>query len=143
MSSVIGFDYGEKRIGVAVGIIEIGTASPLTTIKIPESGIPWDQIQSIIKEWKPNKLIVGSVTHQTQYNNHLQDKIKRFCKGLELLCHLPIETTDESYTSMQAYDVLKDMRSKGQRKRIKKTDIDKASAAIILNNWLTLQNTKF
>ena len=137
MSNVIGFDYGERRIGVAVGLLEISTANPLTTINIPASGIPWDEIHSIIQEWKPSKLIVGCIEHNTQNNNQLQRKIKQFCENLKMHYQLPVETTDESYTSVHAYEILKGMRSKGQRKKIKKDDIDKASAAIILNSWLS------
>ena len=137
MSNVIGFDYGERRIGVAVGLLDIGTANPLTTINIPASGIPWDEIHSIIQEWKPSKLIVGCIEHNTQNNNQLQRKIKQFCENLKMHYQLPVETTDESYTSVHAYEILKGMRSKGQRKKIKKEDIDKASAAIILNSWLS------
>ncbi len=137
MSSVIGFDYGERRIGVAVGLLEIGTANPLTTICVPASGIPWDEIHAIIQEWKPSKLIVGCIDHNTHNDNGLQNKIKKFCEKLYLHYQIPVETTDESYTSVHAYEILKEMRSKGQRKKIKKVDIDKASAAIILNSWLT------
>ena len=137
MSSVIGFDYGERRIGVAVGLLEIGTANPLTTITVPASGIPWDEIHAIIQEWKPSKLIVGCVEHNTQNGNHLQRKIKQFCENLKSHYQLPVETTDESYTSVHAYEILKGLRSKGKRKKIKKDDIDKVSAALILNSWLS------
>ena len=137
MASVIGFDYGEKRIGVAVGLSEVGTANPLKTIQAPTTQLLWDEIDKIIQEWNPNTLIVGCVEHNTQNNNHIKSKIHIFCKNLKSRYHLPVETIDESYSSVTAYEILKDMRSKGQRKKINKTDIDKASAAIILNSWLS------
>ena len=137
MSSVIGFDYGEQRIGVAVGLIEVGTANPLTTIKIPTSRSPWSEIDKIIQQWQPTKLVVGCVDHNTQNNNILKNKIHRFCENLKSRYHLPVETIDESYSSVTAYEILKDLRSKGQRKKINKADIDKASAAIILHSWLS------
>lgn len=137
MSNVIGFDYGERRIGVAVGLLEIGTANPLTTIRVPASGAPWTEINKIIQKWQPSTLIVGCVEHSTQDNNLLRNSIHHFCENLKARYHLPVETIDESYSSATAYGILKDMRIKGQRKKINKVDIDKASAAIILNSWLS------
>ena len=137
MACVIGFDYGDRRIGVAVGSIEVGTANPLTTIQVPAMQILWDEIDQIIKEWKPTTLIVGCVEHSSQGTDNLKTKIFHFCNNLKSRYHLPVETVDESYTSAMAYEILKDMRSKGQRKKINKTDIDKASATIILNSWLS------
>ena len=104
----------------------------------PPSGIPWDEITTIIEEWQPSTLVVGTVkSHATQNNNALHKKVDNFCKNLDTRYHLPVETIDESNTSIKAYEILKDMRSKGQRKKINKTDIDKASAAIILDSWFT------
>ena len=137
MPSVIGFDYGERRIGVAVGLLELGTANPLTTINIANAGLQWGEINRIIQEWQPSALIVGCVKHRTQNNNILQSKITGFCENLKKRYHLPVETIDESYTSVTAYEILKDMRSKGRRKKINKADIDKAAAAIILDSWLS------
>lgn len=137
MSSVIGFDYGERRIGVAIGVLDVQTANPLTTIIVPASGIPWDEITHIIEEWQPNTLVVGTVSHATQNNNAIHKKVDIFCKNLDKRYHLPVETIDEANTSIKAYEILKDMRSKGQRKKINKTDIDKASAAIILDSWFS------
>jgi len=141
MSSVIGFDYGERRIGIAIGILDLQTTNPLTTIIVPPSGIPWDEITTIIEEWQPNTLIVGTVTHTTQNNNAIQKQVQNFCKILNTRYHLPVETIDESNTSVKAYEILKDLRSKGQRKKINKTDIDKASAAIIIDSWFSYKNT--
>lgn len=141
MSSVIGFDYGARRIGIAIGILDIETANPLTTITVPSSGIPWDEITVIINEWKPSTLVVGTVKHETQNNNAIQKQVQNFCKKLNTRYHLPVETVDESNTSIKAYEILKDLRSKGQRKKINKTDIDKASAAIILDSWFSSRNS--
>jgi len=136
MSNVIGFDYGERRIGIAIGVLDLQTTNPLTTIIVPTSGIPWSEITRIIEEWQPNTLVVGTVNHATQNNNAIQKRVQNFCKNLDTHYHLPVETIDESNTSVKAYEILKDLRSKGQRKKINKTDIDKASAAIILDSWL-------
>ena len=143
MPSVIGFDYGERRIGIAVGQVEFGEANPITTIRKPASGLPWHQINKIIEEWKPSTLVVGCVMHQTQNNNQIKKNIQSFCNKLKARYHLPVEVVDEFYSSATAYEILKDMRKKG-RKKISKEDIDKASAAIILYHWLSNEpaNTK-
>lgn len=136
MASVLGFDYGERRIGVAIGILDVKTANPLTTLVVPTAGVPWDKITTIIEEWKPNTLVVGCIEHATQHDNSIQKQVHDFCKNLNTRYHLPVETVDESYTSVKAYEILKDLRRKG-RKKINKTDIDKASAAIILDSWFS------
>ena len=133
MSNVIGFDYGRRRIGVAVGLLDIATANPLMTVTVPASGIPWDNIDRIMAEWQPRTVIVGHV----EYSDHLHDEIHRFCKDLHARYDVPVEKIDESYTSATAYQMLKDMRVRGQRGKIKKTDVDKAAAAIILHAWLS------
>ena len=136
MSSVIGFDYGECRIGIAVGVPSAGTANPLTTLVVPSSGMPWDKIDEIIGQWHPDALVVGRVEHDTQDQGRIKRRVRNFCKALGDRYCLPVETVDESFSSARAYAVLKDMRAQGQRKKIRKTDIDKASAAIILQTWL-------
>ena len=134
MSCVIGFDYGARRIGIAIGVCELKSANPLETIVVSEKGIPWQKINSIIEEWQPNSLVVGCVEHSTQNDNAIQKQILSFCNQLKTRYHLTVETIDESYTSAKAYEILKDLRIQG-RKKINKTDLDKASAAIILNSW--------
>ncbi len=137
MACIIGFDYGERRIGVAISVLELGIANPLKTIESSESKFLWREIDQIIKEWAPITLVVGCVEHATQNNNLIKKKINVFCKNLKSRYHLPVEIIDESYSSTTANEILKDMRRKGQRKKINKPDIDKASAAIILNTWLS------
>ncbi len=139
MSSVIAFDYGERRIGIAVGTLEVGIATPLTTINVTATGIPWDEISAVIQEWQPQKLVLGFVQHQTQHNNLLQKQIKKFSHELIKRFKRPIEWVDEAYTSESAYKMLKEIRSKGERKKINRQDIDKAAAAIILESWFEMQ----
>lgn len=134
MASVLGFDYGARRIGIAIGVVDIKTANPLDTLIVPASGIPWDKITSIIEDWQPSSLVVGCVEHATQNDNAIQKQIAGFCDQLKTRYQLPVDMVDESNTSVKAYEILKDLRGKG-RKKINKTDIDKASAALILNSW--------
>lgn len=140
MSSVIGFDYGECRIGVAIGVPSAGTANPLTTLVVPSSGTPWGKIDEIIGQWHPDALVVGRVEHHTQDQDRIKHRVQNFCKALQRRYRLPVKTVDESFSSARAYALLKDMRARGQRKKIRKTDIDKAAAAIILQSWFACQD---
>ena len=135
MSSVIGFDYGESRIGVAIGVSGIGTANPLTTLTVPASGTPWDKIDDIIQQWHPQTLVVGCVEHDTQDAGLIKQRIRNFCKTLHARYRLPVETVDESSSSMHAYELLRELRSQGRRGKISKSDVDKAAAAIIVQSW--------
>ncbi|MCY4420748.1 MAG: Holliday junction resolvase RuvX [Gammaproteobacteria bacterium] len=137
MVSVIGFDYGECRIGVAIGMPDAGTANPLTTLMVSASGTPWNEIDEIIGQWHPRTLVVGRVEHDTQDQGRIKRQIRNFCKALQNRYRLPVETVDEAFSSAQAYAVLKELRVQGHRRKIRKTDIDKASAAIILQTWLS------
>ena len=107
MSSIIGFDYGARRIGIAIGVLDLKTANPLTTVIVPASGPPWEEITTIIEEWKPSRLVVGTVSHSTQNNNAIQKQVQIFCKNLNSRYDLPVETIDESNTSAKAYEILK------------------------------------
>ena len=134
-ATILAFDFGLRRIGVAVGQTITGSASPLGTVANRESGIDLEAIAALIKEWRPDVLVVGMPTHADGSPSDMQKPVEAFIEALGGY-GLPVETVDERYTSIEAERVLKEARAAGSRGRIGKDDIDSAAAVFIAERYL-------
>lgn len=133
MSTYLAFDYGEKRIGVAVGDSLTGGARPLTTLT---GGIA--DAQKIVSEWRPKALIVGLPLNEDGSEQVITTRARAFAKQLASLCKLPVHLADERYSSRAADDVLRQARASGaMSRRVKKGDRDGLAATIVLEQWLS------
>ena len=134
--TLLGFDFGMKNIGVAVGQELTHTASPLTVIKARE-GIPnWEHIQALLDEWRPQKLIVGLPLNMDGTEQEMTAAARRFGNRLNGRFHLPVDWQDERLTTFEALDQL-GIQSKMQSN--KRDDVDRISAQLILQSWLNEQ----
>jgi putative Holliday junction resolvase len=133
--TVIAFDFGLRRIGVAVGQQVTSSASPLDVIRNAENGPDWKQIESLIKEWRPDRLIAGMPMHADGSPSEISDIVKDFISDLGRF-ELPVEAVDERYTSVEAEALLKSQRADGLRGRISKDAIDSVAATVIAERWL-------
>jgi putative Holliday junction resolvase len=134
-TTILAFDFGLRRIGVAVGQSVTGSASPLAVIANRDTGIDHDAIAALIREWRPARLVVGMPTHADGSDSDMRKPILDFID--ELRRHeLPISTVDERYTSVEAERTLKEARAAGTRGRISKEDIDSAAAVFIAERYL-------
>jgi putative Holliday junction resolvase len=132
----LGFDFGMKNIGVAVGQEITHTASPLTVIKARE-GIPnWDQIQALITEWQPHQLIVGLPLNMDGSEQEMTAAARRFGNRLNGRFHLPVDLQDERLSTFEALEQL-GIKSKMQSNN--RDDVDRISAQLILQSWLNEQ----
>jgi putative Holliday junction resolvase len=134
-TTILAFDFGLRRIGVAVGQSVTGSASPLGTIAISESRVDRDAIAALIREWRPTLLVVGMPMHADGSPSDLQKPVEAFIEELRSFS-LPVESVDERYTSVEAERVLKEARASGSRGRIKKEEIDSAAAVFIAERYL-------
>jgi putative Holliday junction resolvase len=134
--TVLGFDYGERRIGVAIGQRITGTATPLTTLTSKNQNPDWEAIGQLIREWQPEALVVGMPYHLDGSETVLSERIRRFCRQLEGRFRLPVYQIDERLSSAEAERYLKHQRQQGRKSRIDKREIDQLAAAIQLENWL-------
>ncbi|MDH5444744.1 MAG: Holliday junction resolvase RuvX [Gammaproteobacteria bacterium] len=132
--TLLGFDFGEKRIGIAVGQTLTGSVTPLTTLTAIKQKPDWDGISALIKEWQPDLLILGLPLHMDGSEQTITQRVKRFGHQLEGRYNLPVEWVDERLSS---YDAEQQLREQG--KRSNKKDIDKLAAALILQSWLEQQ----
>jgi len=136
--TILAFDFGLRRIGVAVGQDVTGTASPLGVVTNRDDGVDLDAIAVLINEWRPTELVVGMPSHADGSPSALQEPVEAFIEQLRV--HgLSIDTVDERHTSVEAGRVLKSSRAAGTRGRISKEMIDSAAAVFIAERYLSSQ----
>ena len=121
---ILAFDYGLKRIGIAIGNTLTATATSLTTMTQTDKGPDWREVDEMISNWEPDSLLLGLPQDNTNSGKLLCDKIKKFGQQLQTRYDLPLSYIDESLPSIEAEAALKQARQSGHRKRIQKTDID-------------------
>lgn len=133
------FDFGQKRIGLAVGHSETKSASPLCVIRNINGRPEWHQIDDQVGQWKPVGLVVGlPMQDDPQQNTGNQQQLTlsaAFSKKLRNRYKLPVYRCDERFTSIEAARVLAENRSRGNRKKVARNDLDMVAAAIILDQW--------
>lgn len=134
--TLLSFDYGERRTGVAVGQTITGTATPLRALQLANHEPYWLAIKNLIDTWQPRALIVGLPRLKSRHNTKIEQMIRCFCDLLQQKFSLPVYTWDESYSSTEAYQRLRTLRQSGRAKKITKGQIDSLAAAIILESWM-------
>ena len=123
---VISFDFGTKKIGVAVGQTETKTSSPLQIVFSKNNTVNWDEIASIVNEWKPNLILVGKPLNMDGSDSDMMEKVDIFYKKLKKISKIPCEYVDERLTSFEARESLTE---------IKKDLIDAHAAKILIDQW--------
>jgi len=136
MSTVVAFDFGLKRTGVAVGNTVTGSATPECTLLSPNEQPDWDSITRLLEAWQPKQLVVGLPVELDGSENPLKGRIERFCNQLNGRYQLPVETENEQFTSIEAAQRLKQLRQSGRKQKVTKDEVDKIAASIILENWM-------
>jgi putative Holliday junction resolvase len=119
--TILAFDFGLKRIGVAVGEPELGTAHPLPAVQ------GFSQIEKLVAEWRPARFVVGLPVAE-QGAHPLARRVERFARQLEGRYRRPVTRVDERYSSVEAESRLKGMR-------VKKTAIDSVAAQLLLEQY--------
>ncbi len=127
--TLLGFDYGRKRIGVAVGQQITRSATALATVRARDGKPDWPAISHLIEEWKPDALVVGIPYHMDGTEQDMTQAAQRFCRQLEGRYRLPVYQTDERLTS---YIVESSLSGKSNAHQ----DVDPLAARLILQDWL-------
>ena len=122
--TVMAFDYGTRRVGVAVGNSVSNSGQALKMIAAPNSDAMFGEIEDLLKEWQPDRLIVGIPVHPDGAEHEMTAKARRFGNQLNGRFHLPIEWVDERYSSAVLED---DPRMQD--------NLDAHSAALILEQY--------
>lgn len=130
MGSLMGFDYGTAKIGIAIGQTVTGTATPLTTLRAVQQKPDWEGISNLINEWLPEALVVGLPYDMDDSEAEIADRARRFARQLEGRYHLPVYMADERLTSMIA-------RQQLDRAPKNFEELDAIAAKLILETWLS------
>lgn len=132
MGTVLAFDFGEKRIGVATGETLLGNAHPLTVIRAESNDDRIAAIGKLIAEWQPERLVVGLPTHADGTPHEMTRLAVKFGERLEKRFHLPVSFADERLTSLDAEARL---RETGRNAKSAKPVLDAVAAQLILQTW--------
>jgi len=129
MATLLGFDYGPRKIGVAVGQTVTNTATPLTTLRASKNQPDWVGIARLIEDWQPKALVVGLPVDLDDREADMARQARRFARRLHGRFGLPVHLADERLTSREA------RRQVGRRIR-KVEELDAVAAKLILETWL-------
>ena len=129
--TLLAFDYGTSHIGVAVGQSITGTATPLPSLKARD-GIPdWTQIEKLLAEWKPQRLLVGLPLNMDGSESEMSVRAQKFANRLHGRFGLQVETWDERLSSFEARG---ELLAQG-KKAFRDAGVDSLSARLILEGW--------
>ena len=124
---VMGFDYGTKKIGVAIGQLLTNTATPLAIVKANNGKPDWASIENLVNEWQPKRFVVGLPINMDDSESEMSLKARRFSRQLNGRFAVPADTMDERLSSFEVRNARKDA-------------IDDLSAVVILESWLRQQS---
>jgi putative Holliday junction resolvase len=130
--TVLAFDFGTRKIGVAVGNTVVRAAHPLTTIAVEANAARFAAIAALIGEWAPAMLVVGRPVHADGTEHEMTARAERFARRLEGRFALPVERMDERFTTRAAAARLAD---EGVHGRARRAVQDEVAAQLILQAW--------
>jgi putative holliday junction resolvase len=130
----LGFDFGNKKIGVSVGHLVTGIASPLQTLRSINQNPDWESIARLIREWRPAGLVVGISKQDDGSDNLITPRMLKFCRQLEGRHRLPVYQQDETLSTFEAKHML------FEEVKVSATKLwavqDQLAAQLILQTWL-------
>ena len=127
--TLLAFDYGEKRIGIAVGQTLTGTATPLDTIRVTRAKPDWAAIGRVLARWQPHALVVGLPLNMDGTEQDLTRAARRFARQLEGRFSLEVHLVDERLSTREARERL------AREGRYEEED-HAVAAQVILEGWL-------
>ena len=132
-TTVMAFDFGEARVGAAVGDTSVGIAHPLATIEAADKKSRYAAIAALIQEWRPALLVVGLPAHLDGTEHEISRLARKFARELNGRFSLPVELVDERLSSAAADMSLAEA---GVAANKRKPVIDQVAALHILQAWL-------
>jgi putative holliday junction resolvase len=135
-ATLMGFDFGEKRIGVATGNLGIGTASALTTIHAESNADRLAAVGALVHEWQPAQFVIGQPQYADGAPHPIAHLAKKFGNRLTENFRVPVAYIDETLSSNEAALAL---AAQGIRGRDQKEKLDAVAAQVILQSWMDLQ----
>lgn len=138
--TVLSFDYGLRRIGVAVGNTLTGTAEVLATIEARDGEPDWRAIGRCVADWRPAAFVVGVPYNMAGDNTSITTAALQFADRLGQQYGIEVHRVDERLSSREAEDELRERRRSGTKKRrVRRGEVDREAARILLLQWLRAQ----
>ncbi|QAX81461.1 Holliday junction resolvase RuvX [Candidatus Pseudomonas adelgestsugas] len=131
---ILGFDYGTKKIGVAIGQLITGQARELCTLKAKNGTPEWNKVEALIKEWKPDAIIVGLPLNMDGTHGDMCLRAAKFARRLSRRYSLPFYTYDERLTTVEAK--FERHNRSGQIGNYRNDPVDAIAATLLLQGWL-------
>ncbi len=125
--TLIGFDFGPRKIGVAIGQSITATAAPLTTLRSRDDRPDWPRIEALIREWQPDAAVVGLPYNMDDTETAIAPLARRFARQIQGRFGLPVHLVDERLTTLAA--IL-------GRKAASREVVDAMAAKLLLETWL-------
>ena len=137
---IMGFDYGTRKIGIAVGQLITKTANPIAIISARDGVPDWSEIEKLILEWQPTQFVIGLPLNMDETESEMSQRSLKFARRLTGKFNIPHHTIDERLTSREARSLHESHSStrRGPADR-SRDEIDDIAAQIILESWLKLQ----
>ena len=133
--TVLGFDVGARRIGVAVGNAMTG-ARAVAVVDVHSAGPDWARVEQLRREWRPDGLVVGDPMSLDGGDQPIRRLAQAFARELQARTRLPVAMVDERNSSQEAASRFATQRAEGSRKRRDADLLDAVAAAVILERWL-------
>ena len=141
--TVLAFDFGLKRIGIACGDTVTRTAAPRPAVSAGPAGPDWEALAREVRALAPGLLVVGAPYNADGSEGALTAAVRRFAAELGRRFALPVHLVDERFSSLEATAALKARRASGaRRRRVAREDVDSAAAAVILGRWFSGEGMK-
>jgi len=126
---IVAFDFGTKKIGVAVGQTSTYTSSPLQVLASKDNKVNWNDIMILLDEWEPELIIVGKPLNMDGTDSVIMKKVDKFYQKLKTIYDAKYEYIDERLTTFEARQIL-------QEKNVE--EVDAHAAKILIDNWFEI-----
>lgn len=134
--TLLAFDVGERRIGVAVGNTVSMSAREVGVLDVRPTGPDWPMLDRWMKEWQPARLVVGDPATLDGGEQPIRKRARAFARNLKQRYRLPVEQVDERTSSIEAAQRFAAGRASGARRRHQAAQLDALAAVVILERWL-------
>ena len=140
-ATILGFDVGARRIGVAVGNGLLGSARAVAVLEVHAAGPDWAHLERLMREWRPEGLVVGDPLTLDGGDQPARKRARAFAQALRERFQLPLVMVDERNSSQEAARRFAAARAEGRRRRQDAEVLDAVAAAIIVERWLSAPHT--
>jgi len=135
VKTVMGFDYGTKKVAVAIGNMVTTIATPISIVRYKKTQLLWHSIQQLLTQWQPQLLVVGLPVYEDKSLGDMARAAQRFGNRLQGRFHLPVTWVDETLSSYTAKATHFD-------NEIRAHGLDAIAAKLLLDTWFEMEKDK-